>query len=89
MTRVADTDIRAAIAGYIVSQQPSAFTAETLPCDRSLIDLGLLDSVGVIEFIVFVQATWGIEIAPEDITKERMGSVQMMASLVKEYLARK
>jgi acyl carrier protein len=74
---------------YILSQHPSKYTSETLPLDQSLLELGILDSAGVIEFIVFVESTWGIEISDEDITKERMGSLIKMAALVDEYLGRK
>ena len=49
----------------------------------------MLDSAGVIEFIVFAETTWDIEISDEDITKERMGSLNKMAALVQEYAARK
>jgi acyl carrier protein len=82
-------DLIAVMADYILSQHPSKYTAETLPHDQSLLELGILDSAGVIEFIVFVESTWGIEISDEDITKERMGSLIKMAVLVDEYLARK
>ncbi len=77
------------MVGYILSQHPSKFTAETLPHDQSLLELGVLDSAGVIEFIVFVETQWGIEISDEDITKERMGSLDKMAALVREYRGRK
>jgi len=77
------------MADYILSQHPSRFTAQTLPHDQSLLELGVLDSAGVIEFIVFVETTWEIQISDEDITKERMGSLEKMAALVQEYAARK
>jgi acyl carrier protein len=76
------------MADYILSQHPSRFTAQTLPHDQSLLELGVLDSAGVIEFIVFVETTWDIQISDEDITKERMGSLDKMAALVQEYAAR-
>jgi hypothetical protein len=38
---------------------------------------------------VFAETTWDIEISDEDITKERMGSLNKMAALVQEYAARK
>ena len=82
-------DLVAKMADYILSQHPSRFTAQTLPHDQSLLELGVLDSAGVIEFIVFVEATWQIQISDEDITKERMGSLDRMAALVQEYAARK
>ena len=82
-------DLVAKMADHILSQHPSRFTAQTLPHDQSLLELGVLDSAGVIEFIVFVETTWEIQISDEDITKERMGSLEKMAALVQEYAARK
>jgi acyl carrier protein len=82
-------DLVAEMADYILSQHPSRFTAQTLPHDQSLLELGVLDSAGVIEFIVFVETTWDVQISDEDITKERMGSLDKMAALVQEYAARK
>jgi acyl carrier protein len=82
-------DITAALVDYILSQHPSKFTRETLPHDESLLELGVLDSAGVIEFIVFAETTWGIEISDEDITKERMGSLNKMAALVQHYATQK
>ena len=41
------------------------------------------------KFIVFSETTWGIEISDDDITKERMGSLNKMASLVQQYADKK
>jgi len=82
-------EIRAALIDYILSQHPSKYTKETLPLDESLLELGVLDSAGVIEFIVFAEDTWTIEISDDDITKERMGSLNKMVLLVNEYVSRK
>jgi acyl carrier protein len=77
------------LVDYILSQHPSKFTRDTLPRDESLLELGVLDSAGVIEFIDFAETTWGIAISDEDITKERMGSLNKMAALVQHYAAQK
>ncbi len=82
-------EIRVAMIDYIVSQHPSKYTKETLPLDESLLELGVLDSAGVIEFIVFAEDTWNIAISDDDITKERMGSLNKMVLLVCDYLSRK
>ena len=82
-------EIAKGLVGYITSQYPSGFTAETLPLDQSLLDLGVLDSAGVIEFIVHAESKWDIEISDADITKERMGSVNKMAKLVQDCMARR
>ena len=78
-----------AITNYILSNNPSRFTVDTLPRDESLMELGVLDSAGVIELIVFVEAEWDIEITDDDITKERMGSLNKLAALVREHIIKK
>jgi acyl carrier protein len=82
-------EIADVLARYILTQHPSKYTADTLPRDESLLELEVLDSAGVIEFIVFAESTWSIEISDDDITRERMGSLNKMASLVHEYAGRK
>jgi acyl carrier protein len=82
-------DITAALIDYILSQHPSNFTAQTLPRDESLLEVGVLDSAGVIEFIDHVESTWDIQISDEDITKERIGSLNKMAAFVRERIAAK
>src|SRR4051812_9495883 len=82
-------EVAAALVNYILTQHPSKYTIDTLPRDESLLELEILDSAGVIEFIVFAESAWDIEISDDDITRERMGSLNRMASLVHEYVARK
>ena len=89
ISRLERGDIVTTLTDYILSQHPSRFTRQTLPRDESLVDLEVLDSAGVIEFIVFAETTWDISISDEDITKERMGSLNRMAQLVLEYAAAK
>jgi acyl carrier protein len=74
---------------YFLSQHPSKYTDSTLPRDQSLLELGVIDSVGVVELLVFVEAAWGIEISDEDMTRERIGSLNKLAAVVQEYVARK
>jgi acyl carrier protein len=82
-------DIIATLVLYVISQHPSKYDERTLPRDRSLIELGVIDSAGVVEMLVFVESGWGIEIAEEDLTDERIGSLTKLAALVHEYVARK
>lgn len=82
-------EVAAALVQYIVTQHPSKYNAETLPSDQSLLELEVLDSAGVIELIVFVETTWDITISDDDITKERMGSLNKMAALVMDYVGHK
>jgi acyl carrier protein len=82
-------EIAATLVLYVLSQHPSEHTDSTLPRDQSLLELGVIDSAGVVEMLVFVESAWGIEISDEDLTTERIGSLNKLAALVQEYVARK
>jgi acyl carrier protein len=82
-------DIVATLVLYVLSQHPSKYTERTLPRDRSLLELGVIDSAGVVEMLVFVEAAWGIEIAEQDLTAARIDSLDGLAALVQDYVARK
>ena len=43
------SDVASALIDYTLSQHPSKFIRETLPRDESLLELGVLDSAGVME----------------------------------------
>jgi acyl carrier protein len=89
MTSTRTADIVAMLVEYILTNYPSKYTAETLPHDQSLLEIEVLDSAGVIELITYVETTWDVAFSDEDITKERMGSLNKMAALVQEYVAKK
>ncbi|MCF6369435.1 acyl carrier protein [Rhizobium halophilum] len=52
---------------------------------QSLLEGGIIDSTGVLELIAFLEATYGITIADEEIIPENLDSIDNMTS----YLARK
>jgi acyl carrier protein len=48
----------------------------------SLLGKGIIDSMGVIEVITFVQDEFGITIADDDITEENLGTLAAIARYV-------
>ena len=53
--------------------------------DQSLLDSGVIDSTGVLEVIAFLEQTFGICIADEEIVPENLDSINNMS----RYLASK
>ena len=84
--------VRQGVAGAVTISGVIALTLSPMMCSR-LLHAHRADKVNwetrVIEFIDFVETTWGIGISDEDITKERMGSLNKMAALVQHYAAQK
>ena len=52
---------------------------------HSLLENGVIDSTGVLELIAFLESTYDISIADEEIVPENLDSIDNMA----RYLARK
>ena len=78
--------IQKEIINYVMKNYPSEYKVDTIPLDQSLLELGVLDSFGVIELITFLGKTWSISIDDSEITKERMGSINKMCKVVLEKL---
>jgi len=51
---------------------------DEIPLDKSLIDEGIIDSFGLIEISSYLERTFGITIAEEDMIRENFGSVNKM-----------
>ena len=87
MTQSADittASVSDAIIEFVLENFPSTYDRQSLPTEESLIELGVLDSYGVVELVSFLEENWAITIADSDITRDKMGSITKMASLVLE-----
>jgi len=84
---VTNAKIRKAIVEYVAANHPSTYTVETMPLNDSLLELGVLDSFGVVELVDFLENHWSVTIEDHEITKDRMGSVNKMVDLIEEKLA--
>jgi acyl carrier protein len=85
MTSEVSVQIADAITEFVIrTKAPLGYDQNSLPRDQSLVELGILDSFGVIELIEFLEEHWQISIKDEEVTRERMGSINKMARLVAE-----
>jgi len=77
-----DRAVRAAVVTYIretfLYAQPDYALAE----DARLLDEGILDSMGAVELVTFLQERFGIAIPDDEITEENLGSVADIARFV-------
>jgi len=62
---------------------------ELLDVDTSFQENGILDSIGFLEIITFVEEEFGIEIADSEVVPENLGSLRRISSFVEEKLMRK
>ena len=74
--------IRDEIVDFVLANFISKYDKSTLPLDQSLVDIGVMDSFGIVELVSFIEEKWTLAIPDSDITREKIGSVDKIADLV-------
>lgn len=70
------------LVGYLRNGNPLLNGLTELPLDESLVELGYMDSFGVIDIVTYVEGRYSISIDDSDITKDKFGSINKMANLI-------
>lgn len=55
--------------------------------DASLLDEGIIDSIGVLELVNFVSTDFGLSVDPDEITPENFDSVNRLAQYIRQKQA--
>ena len=70
------------IRQFILSELNPADNGSELTDDTMLIDSGVVDSMGIIALMSFIEERFSIEIPSEELVPENFDSIKAMASLV-------
>jgi acyl carrier protein len=74
------------IQAFILHQFPVA-RKRKLDASTPLLESGVIDSQGVLEVVSFLEQTFGIQIADEELVPENFASIRCMASFVTRKFA--
>ena len=74
------------IIDYLKKGNPVINDLQKIPLDQSLVELGYMDSFGVIDMVTFLEGNYSITINDDEITKEKFGSINKMAKLVEKKI---
>ncbi len=74
--------IKASIRRYILENFLFTDDEARLRDDASFLEEGIVDSTGVLELVMFVEETFGIEVADEEILPENFDSVERLIRYV-------
>ena len=79
--------IKTKIKQYIA--QNILLSDQDFPCDddASFLDQGIIDSLGFMELVAFVEKECGIQIAPQDLVPENFDSVNKLSRYINSKLA--
>lgn len=79
-------EIKITIINFLKKGNPIIAKLKKIPEDKSLVQLGYLDSFGVIELIEFIENKFKIKINDSEITPEVFGSIEKMSKLVSKKI---
>ena len=75
---VVERSLREFIVGSFLFGQDSQFSD-----DDSFINMGILDSTGVLEIVAFLETTYDIQIEDHELSAENMDSIRRLATYVR------
>ncbi|MEZ5540684.1 MAG: acyl carrier protein [Pseudomonadota bacterium] len=65
------------LENYLFTDDESALTNSD-----SFLELGILDSTGILEVILFLEEEFGIKVAPEEMIPENLDSVERIVNFI-------
>jgi acyl carrier protein len=65
-----------------ISRQFSQSRARALSDDDALLESGIVDSMGVLDIVSFIESEFSIVVADEDLVQEHFGSIARIAAYV-------
>jgi acyl carrier protein len=81
-----DRDVRAAVARYILENFLYARPDHPLGDDDRLLDDGIVDSMGAVELVAFLEERFGIAIPDDEITEDNFGTIAAISGFVARKL---
>ena len=76
------SEIKNTIIKFLKKGNPVIAKLKKIPEDRSLVQLGYIDSFGLIELIQFIENKFKIKINDSEITPKIFGSLEKMSKLI-------
>ena len=80
------TSIEAQIRSYILENFLYTNDEGKLNNDDSFLEDGIVDSTGILELLMFVEETFGIEVADEEVLPDNFDSVDRLRNYIQTKL---
>ena len=75
-------DTRTAIREFIAKELLSAHDAPYPDDDDKLIEIGLIDSIGMLRLVSFLESNCGVSVSGEDFTESNFSSIRTILAYV-------
>lgn len=77
-----ETEVRARIRGFITENFLYMRPDFELGDDDALLESGVIDSMGVLEVLTFIEDSYGVRPEDDEISEENLGSLRAIARFV-------
>jgi acyl carrier protein len=77
-----ESEVKARLREFVSGNFLLGKSASELGDTDSLLEKGIVDSTGILEFVGYLQETWGIEVADEELLPENFDSISNLAAFV-------
>jgi acyl carrier protein len=81
-------DIRSRVRKHIGNNFVIPGGEENLKDDTSLLEEGIMDSTGVLDLVMFIEETFGIQVKDEELVPENLDSVDRLVAFVEKKTGR-
>ncbi len=77
-----DTQIRAELTEFIVTNYLFGDISKTPRDDDALVEEGVIDSTGILELIEFLESHFGIEVSEAETVPQNLGSISSLTQFI-------
>jgi acyl carrier protein len=82
-------DIFGIINNFMVTEVAASMGQKTISPDEDLLEKGILDSMGIMKVIVYIENTFGITVEDVEVIPENFQSLNMMSSFISQKIKAK
>jgi acyl carrier protein len=80
-------EIKTVLREYLQQQHAAGADGFELTDSTPLLSCGVLDSIAVMQLLMFIEATFEIEFVPRDLDRRRLDTIDQLEDLVRRKLA--
>ncbi len=75
-------DIKGKVKGYILENFLYGGSSDQIADDDSFLEKGIIDSTGILELVGFIEETFSVKVADEDLVPENMDSINRIGDFI-------
>jgi len=80
-------EIGTAVRRFIAENFLFREDVESIPEEASFLEAGIIDSTGVLELVCFLETTYGIQVADDEMLPENLDSIRAVSAYVRRKTA--